>query len=102
MRKLTAKQQKHAAAINSLMFSTLQRYIARYTTNEDDVRFLHMYAKDVAYNAAALTRFNETFDFAELHNAIALQDTAVREFYIDTLRYLEKNKLVHADEFICA
>ena len=88
MQKVTAKQVN---AINVLMLNTIKNYIANYVTSElaDTI-----YADDIAYNASALQTFNATLDCNELQDAIMLQDTLVREEFINVLLYLENNNLV--------
>ena len=82
--------------INTLMLKTIASYINCFVKPGGD---LTLYADDIAYNANALVRFNKTKNTEALHNAIMQQDTLVREYFIDALRYLEDEDLV--DERCC-
>ena len=92
MRKVTAL---HFVKIQRLMLKTTEDYINTFVTNEDDSSSLSMYADDVAYNINALVAFNKNKDAQALHNSIMRQDTLVREYFINALRYLEDEDLVH-------
>jgi len=92
---------KHIVAINQLMLNTTADYINCFAKDETDVDQFKMYTDDVAHNIAALNVFNTTLDTQQLHDNIMLQDTIVREFYIDVLLYIENNKLIPASSFCC-
>jgi hypothetical protein len=95
MQKLTAK---HIAQINVLLLKTTEEYINVFA-NEEDIDT--MYAEDVAYNVNALVQFNTDKNVLALHNAIIMQDTLVREFYISVLLYIEDNALISANKYCC-
>lgn len=98
MRKLTAK---HKIAIANLMLKTTADYINAYCVNNSDTDNVDMYCADVAHNISALDVFNKTNNVMQLHDNIMLQDTLVREEYINVLRYIEQNNLINADCFVC-
>ena len=98
MRKVT---QIDVLAINTLMLKTTESYINMSVYEVDDVSSISMYADDVQHNITALVNFNATKDVQALHDSIMLQDTLVREYYIDTLRYIESNKLINSNMFCC-
>ena len=87
--------------INQLMLKTIASYISDYATNEDNVSSLQMYADDVAHNVAALQVFNQTHNVQKLHDNIMQQDTLVREYFYNTLRYIESNNLIPQRNFCC-
>ena len=93
---------QHVKQINKLMYSTTISYIkcfgASTTANADNYS---MYADDVAYNVSALAQFHKTLNAQELHDAIMQQDTLVREYYIKVLQYIERKRLITADNFCC-
>jgi len=95
MQKLTAK---HIAQINVLLLKTTEEYINVFA-NEEDIDT--MFAEDVAYNVNALVQFNTDKNVLALHNAIIMQDTLVREFYISVLLYIEDNALISANKYCC-
>ena len=100
MRKVTAV---HFYKINKLMLSTTEDYINTFVSDRPgpDSSSLTMYADDVAYNINALVAFNASKDAQALHDSIMEQDTLVREYYIETLQYIENNKLIPADSYCC-
>jgi len=98
MRKVT---QAHVLAINTLMLKTTESYINTFVSEDEDVSSISMYAEDVAHNINALVNFNATKDTQALHDSIMEQDTLVREYYIDVLRYIESNKLINSNMFCC-
>ena len=95
MQKLTAK---HITQINVLLLKTTEEYINVFA-NEEDIDT--MFAEDVAYNVNALVQFNTDKNVLALHNAIIMQDTLVREFYISVLLYIENNALISANKYCC-
>ncbi len=95
MQKLTAK---HIAQINVLLLKTTEKYINVFA-NEEDIDT--MFAEDVAHNINALVQFNTDKNVLALHNAIIMQDTLVREFYISVLLYIEDNALISANKYCC-
>ena len=98
MRKVTAV---HFLQLQRLMLSTTESYINTFADAQSDSSALSMYADDVAYNINALVQFNKNKDVQALHNSIMYQDTLVREYYIETLRYIENNKLINSNMFCC-
>jgi hypothetical protein len=98
MRKVT---QAHVLAINTLMLKTTEDYISTFVSDDSNKSNLTMYADDVANNVNALVAFNASNDAQALHDSIMEQDTLVREYYIDTLRYIESNKLINSNRFCC-
>ena len=98
MRKVTAV---HFLKIQRLMLKTTEEYINTFVCNDADSDSLQMYTNDVAHNVAALQVFTQTKDAQQLHDSIMYQDTLVREFYIETLQYIESNKLINSDSFCC-
>ena len=71
------------------------------TIGNSDTDNVDMYCADIAHNVAALDVFNKTNNVQQLHDNIMLQDTLVREEYINVLRYIEQNNLIAADCFCC-
>jgi hypothetical protein len=97
MRKVT---QKHQVAVNQIMLATISQYIEDFAVGSDED--VLMYADDVAYNSRVLGQFNKDRDAAKLHDAVTHQDTVVREYFIDVLRYIESNELVPTQQYVCA
>jgi len=98
MQKLTAK---HITQINVLLLKTTEEYINVFVTTNPEEDCCDMYAADVAYNVNALVQFNKDKDVLALHKAIIMQDTLVREFYINVLLYIEDNALISAKKYCC-
>jgi hypothetical protein len=94
-------QAKHVVIINTLLLKTMESYINTFVRNSEDSGSISMYAEDVAYAANALVAFNASKDASALHNSIMMQDTLVREYYIDILLYIERNKLINSNMFCC-
>jgi exopolysaccharide biosynthesis protein len=92
---------KHVIVINNLMLKTTESYINTFVSEDENISSISMYAEDVAHNVNALVNFNATKDAQALHDSIMLQDTLVREYYIEVLRYIESNKLISADNYCC-
>jgi len=103
MRKLTPA---HKLAINMLVLKTTQDYID-FSTTQHGVNFpitvdnLQYSTLDLQHNINALVAFNKDNNVQNLHDSIMRQDTFVREYYIDTLRYIESNKLIPSNAFCC-
>jgi hypothetical protein len=95
-------QAKHVVIINTLLLKTMESYINTFVRNSEDAGSISMYAEDVAYAANALVAFNASKDASALHNSIMMQDTLVREYYIDILLYIERNKLINKRDFCCS
>lgn len=93
--------QKHIIAINKLMLATTASYIKTFVRDDADISSMQMYADDVAHNVSALHVFNSTKNAQQLHDNIMRQDTLVREYYIETLRYIENNNLIPDYMFCC-
>ena len=94
-------QTKHAVKINTLMLKTIESYVNTFVNEDEDASSISMYADDVAHAANALVAFNASNDAQALHDSIMLQDTIVREYYIDVLLYIERNKLINKRNFCC-
>jgi hypothetical protein len=88
------------AKINFLMLKTTQEYIDSFVTDVNDSNYI-MYTMDVQHNINALAQFNKDNNVQDLHENIMRQDTLVREYYIETLRYIENNKLISANRYCC-
>jgi hypothetical protein len=92
--------------INMLMLKTTEDYISFSTTQygehtpvtADNLKYS---AEDIQRNINALVQFNTDLNAQQLHDSIMRQDTFVREYYIDTLRYIEENKLIKSNMFCC-
>lgn len=98
MQKLT---KQHKLAIINTMFADLASYVNIYCTNHKDVDNTNMYCTDIVHNTNALDVFNATNNVQQLHESIMLQDTLVREHFINTLRYIEENNLISPRYFAC-
>lgn len=98
MRKVTAV---HFLKIQRLMLTTTGEYINTFVDKQADLDSLQMYTDDIAYNVAALQVFTQTRDAQVLHDNIMRQDTLVREFYFETLQYIEKHNLIDSVNFCC-
>jgi len=92
---------KHVVIINTLLLKTMESYINTFVNDSEDASSISMYAEDVAYAANALVAFNASNDAQALHDSIMEQDTLVREYYIDILLYIERNKLINKRNFCC-
>ncbi len=97
MNKLT---NETIAKINFLMLKTTQEYIDSFVTDVNDSNYI-MYTMDVQHNINALAQFNKDNNVQNLHENIMRQDTLVREYYIETLRYIENNKLISSNRYCC-
>jgi hypothetical protein len=92
--------------INMLMLKTTEDYISFSTTQygehtpvtADNLKYS---AEDIQRNINALVQFNTDLNAQQLHDSIMRQDTFVREYYIDTLHYIEENKLIKSNMFCC-
>ena len=98
MQKLKAH---HFTQLQLLMLKTTEGYINTFVTEDDDNSSLSMYATDVQHNINALVAFITDKNVQQLHDSIMLQDTIVREYYIEVLRYIESNNLISANRFCC-
>jgi hypothetical protein len=97
-----ALTRQHVKQINKLMYATTISYIKCFATCRDaDTSMYAIYAQDVAYNTQALVQFNNTLNVQQLHDSIMQQDTLVREYYIAVLQYIERKRLITADNFCC-
>ena len=93
-------QTKHTVKINTLMLKTIENYVNTFV-NDEDASSISMYAEDVGRAANALVAFNADNDAQALHDSIMYWDTIVREYYIDVLLYIERNKLIDKRNFCC-
>ena len=98
MQKLT---KQHKLAIINTMFADLASYVNIYCTDNKDVDNTNMYCGDIVHNTNALDEFFKTNNVQQLHESIMLQDTLVREHFINTLRYIEENNLISPRYFAC-
>lgn len=100
MQKVTAN---HLAQINVITLQTIAEYANDWLRASDayEVQSAGMHTDDIVYNTNALIQFNADKDVQELHNTIMSQDTIVRERFINTLRYIEENKLIPNYRFCC-
>ena len=94
-------QTKHTVKINTLMLKTIESYVNTFVNEDEDASSISMYAEDVAHAANALVAFNTSKNAQALHDSIMQQDTIVREYYIDVLLYIERNKLIDKRNFCC-
>ena len=94
-------QTTHIIVINNLMLKTTESYINTFVSEDEDASSISMYAEDVANAANALVAFNANNDAQALHDSIMYWDTIVREYYIDVLLYIERNKLIDKRNFCC-
>ncbi len=88
------------AKINFLMLKTTQEYIDSFVTDVNDSNYI-MYTMDVQHNINALAQFNKDNNVQNLHENIMRQYTLLREYYIETLRYIENNKLISSNRYCC-
>jgi hypothetical protein len=89
---MQATQQQRAELIN-ITLNTLKDYIGfvQYTNNgTEDVNSTLMHLEDIAYITNALRQFAVEGDLDTLNEAIYLQDTFVREYYIKTINAIEE------------
>ena len=114
MRKVT---DKHVLNIVNIAFTNMQEYIdfclrsAKFndyklfgcSTQEEMYKGKNesniMHFTDLGNVQNALQKFMQDKDADALQDSIMLQDTFVREYYIDTLRYLEDARLVRC--YVC-
>ncbi len=102
MRKVTNAQ---VTEIVSITLSTMQRYTKfcksciADDSAQSDTSSIALYMDDLLYMQTALNNFIQDKNAVKLQNAIMHQDTFVREYYINTLRYIEENNLT--DSFYC-
>jgi 1,2-phenylacetyl-CoA epoxidase catalytic subunit len=95
MRKLTQKNYINIIAITS---ATLQQYTdfclrcAKDTDNTAEDNAMHI--EDILYMQTALNNFIKDKNVEQLQDKIMWQDTFVREYFVDTLQYLEDELLV--------
>jgi hypothetical protein len=103
MRKL---KQADILQINMLVLKTTEDFISFSTTQHgehypvtaDNLKFN---TEDVQRNINALVQFNTDNNVQQLHDSIMRQDTFVREYYIEVLRYIEENNLIKNNMFCC-
>jgi len=58
----------------------------------DLIAQVNTHFSDIAHITSALAEFAETKNMQDLHTKIMRQDTFVREYFIDTLQYIEQSK----------
>jgi hypothetical protein len=95
MRKLT---QKHYINIIAITSATLQQYAEfclRCTKDADNcVESNAQHIEDILYMQTALNNFIKDKNVEQLQDSIMTQDTFVREYFVDTLQYVEDELLV--------
>jgi hypothetical protein len=90
--------QKHYINIIAITSATLQQYAdfclrcAKDADNTAEDNTMHI--EDILYMQTALNNFIKDKNVEQLQDSIMTQDTFVREYYIDTLQYVEDNNLV--------
>ena len=99
MRKVTNEHYINVIAITS---ATLQEYtdFVLYCAKQDEGTTENsniMHIQDILYVQTALNNFINNKCATTLQDKIMLQDTFVREYFINTLRYLEHNNLVNCN-----
>ena len=98
--KLTQKHYINIIAITSACIQDYANFTLRCAKfvqeNEQsaDAENDIMHFEDLLYVQTALNNFINNKDVAQLQDDLMSQDTFVREYYIDTLRYIEDNNLV--------
>ncbi len=100
---------KHKAQIVNKMQKLLVSYARenfstatlRVCNDGSAASMLAMYASDLSHNANALQQFVQDSNVVALHNALRLQDTAVREHFYNVLQYIEHNMLVPQQNCVC-
>ena len=80
------------ATVNKLMLKAIASYCTTFG-KDDDSDQLEMYADDIAHNAAALAKFNDTKDWQQFYNDVYEQDTIAREEFYEVLDYMSDNGL---------
>ena len=98
---------EHITDITSITLATMQQYteFCKLRKEEDDLAAaalredVNMHFEDLLHMQAALHKFVQDRDADALQDAIMTQDTFVREYYINTLLYLEDEGLV--SENVC-
>jgi hypothetical protein len=97
MRTLT---NKHIADINVLALTLIAEYTEQLRNNLSiDPDSINMYANDIAYNTRALVEFNAEHDVQQLFRSIMLQDTYIREHFVEVLDYISNCVLINTYEF---
>jgi flagellar biosynthesis regulator FlbT len=100
MQKLTVKHYVNIISITTATLNAYKQFVANMLADElSDDNDATMYANDIAYMSDVLNTFKKCKDVKQLQNSIMLQDTFVREEFIDTLLYIEKHNL--SDEYYC-
>jgi tellurite resistance protein len=91
--KLTTVQYANIIAIT---LATMQEYtdFCLRCAKDDKTSNSVMYLEDVLHMQRALNAFISNSNVRQLQNNITMQDTFVREYYINTLRYIEDNNLL--------
>jgi len=90
--------QKHYINIIAITLATLQQYTkfclqcAQDADNTAEDNTMHI--EDILYMQTTLNNFIKDKNIEQLQDSIMTQDTFVREYYIDTLQYVEDNNLV--------
>ena len=91
---------KQFTDIFAITLASVQQYIdfCKLCKVDDDLDTadvkvqVNMYFDDIAHITSALAEFAQTKNMQDLHSKIMRQDTFVREYFIDTLEYIEQSK----------
>jgi hypothetical protein len=92
--------QKHYINIIAITSATLQQYadFALRCAKEDSVNNCvesnAQHIEDILYVQTALNNFIKDKNIEQLQDSVMTQDTFVREYFVDTLQYVEDNNLV--------
>jgi hypothetical protein len=101
MQKVT---NAHYVNIIAITLATMQEYtnFLKRCANDKDITAEDniMHYDDLLYIQRALKDFVQDRNVEQLQDRIMMQDTFVREYYIDTLFYIEDNNLV--SNFYCS
>jgi len=88
MRKITNTQYKTVIALTSATLQQYTQFCLQYAQDDDKCDSV-MHLGDILHMQRALNKFIHTANADALQDSIMQQDTFVREYYIDTLRYIE-------------
>jgi hypothetical protein len=100
MQKVTNAHYKNIIAITLATLQQYTNFILKCAQNDKTNNISVMHLQDIQYMQNALNAFIKNADAAQLQNSIMLQDTFVREYYFNTLQYIEQNNLV--SNFYCS
>ncbi len=100
MRKLKKATKADVATIVAIMQDDLAHYVQLTKTAyadkiADDTYITELHYDDIVYNYNALLQFMQDKDTVKLCNTIIKQDTAVREYFYNTVHYATDNYLYY-------